>query len=812
MFTKFLYSKAVVAGLLVVAASTASAQLGQVTVPPTLDGDLSEWGADALALNTGGVLNAGTVGAQYRFRDLLQDDLGDGDYQYPSAWEPLPNNGPSATTDLANQDIEKFYFAYDSSNIYIAYKINTTNFPYGIPRTAVYIDRSDFPGGSDLSTLQNGHQNFCQSPDITFENTFLFDYHFSNRGPGGAYGYRTWATDVNGNPETGDRWSFPGPVNEFESTTNGVIEMSVPWSAAGGYPLGPINLRLFVGLGSEDGSNWRDPEGTGSPQFYEVSGGCATGGSGNCDGPFGPAGTDYDSDILDAIGAASQAAQEADLTAVCGTSSPVVTNSFVTIPLNLAPPPVLTAANPRLYWANNIVRFNFTLPATGATVTNLANYTVDGDTPNNVTVTNVAFGTGAEAGNVFLTLSRDIGQVEVGSLNIKLNNSIVSNSAVPIQAGTQLNINDFQYIIPITVDAGTTSTPIGDPFVQGAWDSFAGRTLLTDGTDPLPGMPGSQIEPGDIPGDNIYKGRLFRLTDPTLPIQDNFVVKSDYNFGGLLAPGKVNPRQLSVGYWLPYNFDPLYDNTSGLFEPTMTPITITKPSTVPTRLSAVDSTVVVNMKIENSFLTYDAVAAADPLTIQMYVQAGPTFGGDNALPTVPSTDLPGEADVNGGKLMTYLSSDASFHYYTTTVTYPAGIPDITGLRFGYVYTGFGTFREDEVASDPQQPVITGGDSATHKDRTIHRHVLRVTNNNNTGGRNIDLTFNTTSLDVALTPVPGDATGDFSLTVADVTAINNHLNGIVLLTGQNLTNAASIAAPNGTVTAADANAVIAAIVP
>lgn len=812
MSAKFLYSSVVLAGVLVASAATASAQLGQATVPPTLDGDLSEWGTDSLTSNTGAVISSGTVGAQYRFFDLLQDDTGDGDYQYPAAWGAVPNNGPLATTDLADIDIERFYFAYDSSNIYIAYKLNSSNSPYGIPRTAIYIDRTDFPGGSDLSTLQNGHQNFCQAPDVQFDPSFLFDYHFSNRGPGGAYGYRTWATDVNGNPESGDRWSFPGPVQEFDSNTNGVIEMSVPWSAAGGYPLGPINLRLFVGLGSEDGSNWRDVLDVGVNP-WEAGGGCVGGGGGTCDGPLGPSGTDFDADIFDAIGAASQAAQEADLTATCNTAPAVVTNSFITIPLNLAPPPVLNAANERLYFSNDIVRFNFNLAATGPTVTNLANYTVVGDVPDDITVTGVSFGTGTEAGNIFLQLSRTVSQAETGSLQIQLDNSIVSDGAVPIAAGTVLDINQFQYIIPITVDAGDESVDIGDPFVQGAWDSFSGRSLLTDGVDPLPGMPGSQVEPGDIPGDNIYRGRLFTLTDPTLPIQDNFVVKSDYNFGALLNNPANNPRQLSIGYWLPYNFDPLYQFNSGIYEPTMDPIVIVKPASVPTRLSAVNSTVTINLKVPNNFLYFDTVAASTPGTITMYCQAGPTFGGDNALPTLPSSDMAGEQDVNTlSKVLTYINSDVNFHYYTATVTYPAGIPDITGLRFGYDYTGFGLFRENELAGDPQQPVITGVDSSIHKDRTIHRHVVRVTNNANTGGRTLDLTFDETNLDVALTPIPGDADGDFSLTVADVTAINNHIAGIVTLTGQNLTNAASIAAPNGSVTAADSAAVIAAIVP
>lgn len=698
------------AAVLGLCASTVSAQLLNASGAITLDGDPTEWGAldGSLTDNTGGIFTAGTVGSQYQWKDALDDDLGDGDYTYPT----------DATFDGKEADIAEFRVAYDYAYVYFLIRGNATSDndcfgAYG-GRYMIYIDRPDVAGGSSVSNVGD-HAGHCQSADVNFGGGFAFDYHVSNRaGYQGTVLYTVASNNAN----------YGAAVSENENKTNGTVELRVPWTNIGGYPTGAINLKLVAGAATDDSSNVRGVKITAAQ--YQGGGGCDDLGGG-CD-------KDNDADLFDLIGSANQTVQNSDLTTSGSCAAPpVITNSIVTINANPTQGMGVTGAG--MIWGNNLVRFQYTLAATGATVTNTANYTVVNDSPDNITVTAVNLGSGSQAGYVFLTLSRDITVTDT-NVQVQVSTSVVSDTAVPVASGTVVGPLTPLNIIPVTMDASADLQEfLGTPYVQGSWDGYNFGFLLADGTDPYADIPGSQVEAGDTASDRIWKGRVWTTATVT---GRYFVIKSNYNFGSLVAPLKNPIRQLVSGYW-GRSYDLKNDGEA---------INLTKPFL--SRLLANPVTVTINLQIPTTELTSGQAATA-----LVYVQAGGAFGSDSALPTSPSTDLPGDADVWDGKLMTYVNTTGSNNNFTTTVTYPAMIPDVTGLRFGYKLTGFPDVRETEAATAGQH-ANAGQSAATSKNDTVHIHLYRVASD--TGARSVGRTlaasFNVVNVDIPAPPSDG----------------------------------------------------------
>lgn len=694
----------------ILAGSAAQAQLTNATTSPTLNGDPAEWGAITVGVNSGGVVSSGSVGSQYQFNDPIGDNTGNGFYTVPTN----ENFGDGIF------DIDAVRVAFDFNNLYIAVTMagDTPFFGAFGTRVAVWLDRDDIT--SDLSHSFNGYTNFCQNPSIRFPESFNWDYHLSNRsGFHGAYFYTS-------NSQSAD---FPGPLMKAENTDFHTVEFAVPWTAIGGYPTGPLNWQMAVGVGSEENSNWRLVNEVGGE--FSIGGGCAN--NGEC---FtlqnSPA-------LFDMIGAPSQAAQEADLTAIdCGASPavpPIAVNSIVSFAMD--PVQAIGVSGGSLFWDNDLVRIQFSQPATGPDALDPSNYTVSGATPDNITVTDIGQG----GGFTYVKLSRAITQADIDN-GVQLNVSgIEGDGGAPIADGASVEISGLLNIIPVTVDASDDpQTFLAAPRIIGSWDGFSFLWRLSDGTDPWPEIPGDQTEPGDIPGDGIYHGRVFT----TASTGDRFyAIISEYDFGDLVAPGRSPIRRLSAGYW-GRSFDRLNNGE---------PINVTKPF-LSTRL-AEDVTVTLNLRVPTFFGDFTAEQAAND--VEMFVQAGGTFGTDNALPTLPSSDMIGEADVTDGLLMTYVNTAGGFHNFTATTSFAAGVPDVGSFRFGYRLDG-GVVREEEGETAGQQ-ANAGQNPGETKATTIHFHLARIASDDGSRalGRTLDFEFRTLSLDIPPPPSDGVTT-------------------------------------------------------
>jgi hypothetical protein len=282
---------AFLAAALLFAAGTASAQLNPTTTPPTIDGNPTEWGALTGSPNTGGTNNAtgATVSAYAFWIDALGDDLGDGDYTYPTN---LNFSGDEC-------DIASVRIAYDNNNLYLCLQNNPADSDifgaYGA-RFFVYIDRSDLNTGSDTSVVGN-HAAFCQSPDAAFFTGFNADFHWSNRGGFDSpyvYGFAGDTSDF-GNPAAGV---------ESESTATATVEASIPWSSLGGVPSGATTFRFIIGATNSDSGNARGVSET--AEEFRFGGGVAGPDEGGC-------GNDGDVDMVDLAFAADQTTQNTDL-------------------------------------------------------------------------------------------------------------------------------------------------------------------------------------------------------------------------------------------------------------------------------------------------------------------------------------------------------------------------------------------------------------------------------------------------------------------------------------------------------------------
>ncbi|MDX2175620.1 MAG: hypothetical protein SF028_04030 [Candidatus Sumerlaeia bacterium] len=409
------------------------------------------------------------------------------------------------------------------------------------------------------------------------------------------------------------------------------------------------------------------------------------------------------------------------------------------------PPPNIQigVSSADVFYANNFVRvaFNtaFDNAATGDGALNPANYTFN----DGLTVTSVAQGTGARVNEVFLTLSGDILATTELTLGV-----IGDANGVFSTPGAQVFEMGAPYsIITATVNStADTQEYLPNPAIRGDWDGFSNRWPLTDGEDAYPDVPGAQIEAGDTLGDKIYAGRIF--TRSTI-VNANFVVASFYEFNaGVLAPGKTNPRDFNAGHWGP-NWDRIWSGGN-----------IAAVDIVDNRLTANPVNVTINVAVPIADLRPGASPTAD---LEVFASAGPTFGSENALPTLPNTTIPGETDVTGGLRLTYVNSDATFHNYRGTVTYPDRIPDVGGYRLGYrdnngtpaVTTDDVIYREEEgtlIQSDLAPATLASlgwTDSVTYKNNTVHPHIARIQSidGSRSIGRTLNLTLDRASYDV-----------------------------------------------------------------
>ncbi|NJL33865.1 MAG: choice-of-anchor D domain-containing protein [Chloroflexaceae bacterium] len=284
------------------------------------------------------------------------------------------------TYDGTETDISDFRFAYDTDNIYILAYFPTNADVFGAigPRVQVYLDRGSIATGrntQDTGAIRNDGQFF----DLAFDASFNYDFAFSNRrGYDSLFLYNV-AADANSYPPAG------GVENErINGSTDGFVEMSIPWSQIGGYPTGTETIQLAVVVGHCD--QGKVTEVSDNPtQYHNGGGGCTVGSQ---PGPLPPPATDGDqyfvfdgdSDVFDMIGL-SAAAQLTALT------SPDCANDVITtlpaaaqISIQLNPPPAaLTISQGGVYYDNTYIRLLYNLPVdTSTTVVDAANYTVTG--------------------------------------------------------------------------------------------------------------------------------------------------------------------------------------------------------------------------------------------------------------------------------------------------------------------------------------------------------------------------------------------------------------------------------------------------
>lgn len=401
--------------------------------------------------------------------------------------------------------------------------------------------------------------------------------------------------------------------------------------------------------------------------------------------------------------------------------------------LNNNDPLVITVSGAEVFYSNDMVQVVYSadpLVGTGAeagSALNLTNYTLSAGS-----VLSAAMGVGDRANEVFLTLDAEIAaDVTLDIANIE---DAGQTGSIPAASLTVSPKN----IIDVTVDAtGDAQGYLPDPYIRGSWNGWSEPGWpLTDGTDAYPDVPGNQIEAGDVAGDKIYRGRVFTsggLMDGGNP--QKFAVRSMYDFGGGLVRG------LGAGYWMPSNFDILSQTA-----------TISFTDETDNRLTENAITVNLRALVPTNFFA-DQNQAENDATV--WIQSGPTFGGEGAIPTVGGV-LPGEQDVTGGLALTYAGIDGTDYVYTGSVDYEAGLPDVGEYRLGVQLPPIGPgddglYREEY--SDFSPADISHPAPVTVDAGTVHGHVHRLqsVDGNKSLGRTLDITFRTATWDV---PAPG----------------------------------------------------------
>ncbi|MCB2155942.1 hypothetical protein KQI84_13755 [bacterium] len=410
--------------------------------------------------------------------------------------------------------------------------------------------------------------------------------------------------------------------------------------------------------------------------------------------------------------------------------------------LDTDPPVAIVVAGAETFFDNDMIQVTFNndpFLGTGAeagSALNPANYTLGSGT-----ISSIEAGTGDRSNQVFLTLDAAI----AGDVTID-----VANVEDAGQTGTapaaQFTVSPKD-IIQVTLNSTGTNGFLPDPYIRGTWDNW-GETgwPLANGTDPYPDVPGDQTESDDTV-DAIYRGRIF--TDGGLVTggggAHQFAIRSMYDFGGAILNTNVDQlRGLGAGYWLPNNFNRTSSSN-----------TIVVDDLTDNRLTANTLAVTIRALVETSEGWLPTLSEAENAI--MYVQAGPTYGGEGAIPDVDG-DLLGEADVIGAKTLTYVGVEGNYYVYSGTVNYAAGLPDVSEYRLGFTITAGGNagdYREAEAEFTPSDfsPAPTGVITTT-----VHGHVARLQSDDGTKalGRSIDLIYNLASFDVPAPPTGAPA--------------------------------------------------------
>jgi hypothetical protein len=724
---------ALLVALLLMSASLVQAQQLQDTLTaPTIDGDPSDWGAaSSLAAYASEINNsvAATVTAQYIYKDALNDDdtTGTGSFVYPT----------NAEYDGNEIDLDEFRFAYDALNAYFLITVNDSSdgaFGNLGVRTGIYIDRTDMDNGTSTTYDIGGHTNFIQSYDVNMDATFNWEYHLSNRGTGGGNGYvfEYLGQSVS---EGSNNAQFPGNLQEAESLTSHALELSIPWGDLGGLPQTGTEIKMVVGIALEDGNDTRETVEFALP--FRFGGSSLVGDTNDSNATI-----DDDPDFIDLAGSTSAAGQTSDFVHSLG-SPAVISDSIISITLD-TPAEVFPLNDVRMTFDNDFVQILPGEIVTNASLVDTANYIIDNANPNDITVVSAERGTGIFFNDVFLTLSRPITVTDQSSgVELVINDQVVDddgNETFFNQRNWELSVLN---VIPVTydasIDAAVTDGFLNDFFIRGGWDGFNTRFPMTDGEDPYPDFPGDQSD-DTTPGDGIFAGRVFTSAS-TSNVQ--FVFNSEFDFGDLAQPGKTQARLFGPGYF-GRNFNTL--NNGG-------PINLTKE--FENRLLA--NEVTANFRVLVPTSEFNSTQAQQ---IDVYIQAGPTFGGEGALVTSPSSVMPGEADVTDGLLLTFQGEESGNNVFTGIARFPAGIPDVGTFRLGYDASAFslGIFREEENALN--DPSAVGQNPADVSGETIHPHVARVASNDGSRatGRTIEMTFNVVSIDVGAAPSDGLISG------------------------------------------------------
>jgi len=197
-----------------------------------VDGDPTDWLADSSGQleNTGMYYSTG----EYVWVDAVGDDVGDGDYQYPT--DPFFMPGMV--------DIKEFRVTYDDSRIYFLIKLgnitNAWNAPEGFCGilVTIHIDQDKVPS--------SGQEWAAQNMDSKFDPSCWWEYVIV------LHGFGSWMMNSSFNTVgwTGNGMEVAGSVD------NDCIEVAVDYSVIGSF-VGQI-WRFMVEVGFEEYSNFRE--------------------------------------------------------------------------------------------------------------------------------------------------------------------------------------------------------------------------------------------------------------------------------------------------------------------------------------------------------------------------------------------------------------------------------------------------------------------------------------------------------------------------------------------------------------------------
>ncbi len=432
--------------------------------------------------------------------------------------------------------------------------------------------------------------------------------------------------------------------------------------------------------------------------------------------------------------------------------------------LNSAAPGIV-ASGAFPFWDNQTIGVDFSEAPDPTTATDTANYTVSG-----LTVDSATFGTGSRAATVFLTVSG--GAITDGTtVDVSGIQNVANTATIP---ATQFTIDALD-LVDITLDrTGDQGEFLPSPAVRGGWDGFNTEFPFSDAGaagDVYPEVPGTQAV-DTTADDGIWTARVF---DTDNAADTPFSISDFFDFTGFTT-GSTN-RRMGPGYFS-RNFNYLTQGTS------TESIDLVDP--VDNRLLAEEVTVTFNVTVpvdEGIDLAQIDQDGTNPGLARVYITAGPTFGSEGAI---PSDDLAGETDINGGLLLDFVPGSTGLgpHNFTGQATYAAGLPDVGTFRLGYTFDlntdttidpSTEIFREEENSGaatannltnaeavtagtipDPAQPAPYGSDANRYSSATVHPHIVRLASDTGTKalGRTINLTYGIPEWDVPAPPSDG----------------------------------------------------------